>query len=350
MTRTSVFAPTLVFVATVLTQTALAPAAPPRTTPPTAPSLPLSFVADLPLPGNSSRFDYQWIDAAQRRLFIAHLGDSSLLVFDLDGQRVIGEVPHLPSIHGVVAAPAQHLVLATATAEKTLALIDDTTLQVKSRVSAGEYPNGLAFDPASERVFVSNNQGRGVAVVDVKTARALPGIDIGGGAGNTQWDAESGHILAAVHGSPSLVDIDPAKSQVAGRIALHDVTTCHGLLVASTLRLAFAACRGAAPVLAVVDLRARRQTMILPLPAGIDVLAFDQGLQRLYAASETGMVAVFAVAADRSVTEMGRGFLGPNAHSVAVDPATHRVYFPLENVGGHPVLRVMDARVATGSP
>ena len=344
MTRTPILAFALVLVVTALTRTAPAPAAPP-----TAPSLPLSFVADLPLPGNPSRFDYQWIDAAHRRLFIAHLGDSSLLVFDLDGQRVIHEVPHLPSIHGVVAAPAQHLVLATATAEKTLALIDDTTFQVKSRVSAGEYPNGLAFDPASEKVFVSNNQGRGVAVIDVKAARALPGIDIGGGAGNTQWDAESGHVLAAVHGSPSLVDIDPARSQVAGRIALHDVSTCHGLLVASTLRLAFAACRGAAPLLAVVDLRAQRQTMILPLPAGIDVLAFDPGLQRLYAASETGMVAVFAVAADRTVTEMGRGFLGPNAHTVAVDPSTHRVYFPLENVGGRPVLRVMDARVAMSS-
>jgi DNA-binding beta-propeller fold protein YncE len=301
------------------------------------------------LPGNPSRFDYQWVDAEHRRLFIAHLGDSSLLVFDLDGQRVVHEVRHLPSIHGVVAAPARHLVLATATAEKTLALIDDTTFQVKSRVPAGEYPNGLAFDPASEKVFVSNNQGRGVAVVDVKTARALPGIDLGGGAGNTQWDAESGHVLAAVHGSPSLVDIDPARSQVAGRIALHDVTTCHGLLVASTLRLAFAACRGSAPLLVVVDLRARRQTMILPLPAGIDVLAFDPGLHRLYAASETGMVAVFTVAADRTVTEIGRGFLGPNAHTVAVDPSTHRVYFPLENVGGRPVLRVMDARVARSS-
>ncbi|HEX8114400.1 MAG TPA: hypothetical protein VF516_42010 [Kofleriaceae bacterium] len=302
------------------------------------------------MPGKPSRFDYQWVDAAQRRLFIAHLGDSSLLVFDLDSQRVIQEVPHLPSIHGVVAAPAQHLVLATATADTTRALIDDRTFQVTARVPAGEYPNGLAFDPASGKVFVSNNTGRGVAVVDVAAARALPGIDIGGGAGNTQWDAASGHVLAAVHGSPSLVDIDPATSRIAGRIALHGVTTCHGLLVASTPGLAFAACRGAAPVLAVVDVRARRQTMTLPLPAGIDVLAFDPGLQRLYAASETGTVAVFAVAADRSVTEMGHGFLGPNAHSVAVDPATHRVYFPLENVGGHPVLRVMDARVATGSP
>jgi hypothetical protein len=323
--------------------------APSPAVPPTAPSLPLSFVADLPLPGNASRFDYQWVDAASRRLFIAHLGDSSLLVFDLDAQRVTHEVPRLPSIHGVVAAPAQHLVLATATAEKTLVLIDDSSLEVKSRVPAGEYPNGLAFDPVSGKVFVSNNKGRGVAVVDVHAAQALPGIDIGGGAGNTQWDAESGHIFAAVHGSSAVVDIDPAKSQVAGRIALHHVSTCHGLLVASTLRLAFAACRGDAPLLVVVDLRARRQTMVLPLPAGIDVLAFDPGLQRLYAASETGMVAVFAVAIDRSVTELGHGFLGPNAHTVAVDPTTHRVYFPLEDVGGRPVLRVMDARVATGS-
>jgi hypothetical protein len=88
----------------------------------------------------------------------------------------------------------------------------------------------------------------------------------------------------------------------------------------------------------------------LPLPSDVDVLAFDPGLQRLYAASEPGMVAVFAVAADRGVRELGRGFVGPNAHSVAVDPVTHRVYFPLADAGGRPVLRVMDARVAGGTP
>jgi DNA-binding beta-propeller fold protein YncE len=263
-------------------------------------------------------------------------------------------VPQLPNIHGVIAAPAQHLLLATATKEKTLALIDDTTFEVKSRVPAGEFPNGLAFDPASGKVFVSNNQsnnrGQSVAVVDVKTARPLPGIDIGGGAGITQWDAESGHVLAAVHDSPSLVDIDPTRSRVAGRIALHDVTTCHGLLVASTLRLAFALCRRGVRFMVVVDLRARRQTMILPLPVGIDDLAFDPGLQRLYGVSDIGFAVVFAVAADRSVTEMGRVSLTVGADSVAVDPATHRVYFALENVAGRPVLRVMDPRVATGPP
>jgi DNA-binding beta-propeller fold protein YncE len=316
---------------------------------PTAASpLPLTQVTDLPLPGHASRFDYQWLDPTSRRLYIAHLGDSSLVAFDLDGQRVIQEVTGLPSVHGVVAAPEQHQVFATATAEKTLALIDDRTFEVKARVPAGEYPNGLAYDPKSGRVFVSNNSGVGVGVVDVKTAHALPGIDVGGGAGNTQFDAESGHVLAAVHGKGALADIDPASMRVTSRIALSGISTCHGLLVASSLRLAFAACRGTAGArLVVVDLGAQRQLQALPLPSDIDVLAFDPGLKRLYAASETGTVAVFALAADRTVTELGRGFVGPNAHSVAVDPVTHRVYFPIANVSGRPVLRVMSP---TGVP
>jgi DNA-binding beta-propeller fold protein YncE len=335
---------TVAFAAT-LTAVSRAPAEPSEPATAASASLPLSLVADIPLPGAATRFDYQWVDAEHRRLYIAHLGDSSLVVFDLDGQRVVHEVPHLPSVHGVVVAAAQHLVFATATAEKTLALIDDQTFEVKTRVAAGEYPNGLAYDPVTNRVFVSNNAGRGVVVVDVKSARALGGIDIGGGAGNTQYDAESGHVIAAIHGVPALADIDPAVQKVVGRIPLHDVSSCHGLLVASKLRLALAACRGANPRLVVVDLGARRQTATLPLPGGIDVLAFDPGLQRLYTASENGTVAVFNVAVDRTVSELSRGFLAPNAHTVAVDPVSHRVYFPLENVGGRPVLRILDARV-----
>ena len=314
--------------------------------PPTGGSLPLTPVADVPLPGRASRFDYQTVDPVNDRLYLTHLGDSSLVVFDLAGQRVIQEVAGLPSVHGVVAAPEQHLLFATATAEKTLALIDDRTFQIQARVPAGEYPNGLAYDPTSGRVFVSNNSGLGVGVVDVKSAHALPGIDVGGGAGNTQYDADSGHVLAAVHGVAALAEIDPITSKVASRIALREVRTCHGLAIASGLRLAFVACRGDSPRLVVVDLRARRQTRTLPLPPDIDVLAFDPGLMRLYAAAETGTVVAFAVADDHAVTEMGRGFVGPHAHSVAVDPATHRVYFPLENVGGRPVLRIMGARVS----
>jgi hypothetical protein len=32
----------------------------------------------------------------------------------------------------------------------------------------------------------------------------------------------------------------------------------------------------------------------------------------------------------------------PHAHTVSVDPKTHLVYFPLENIDGRPLLRIME--------
>jgi DNA-binding beta-propeller fold protein YncE len=301
---------------------------------------PLVPVADLPLPGGASRFDYQWVDPRARRLYIAHLGAGSLVVFDLASQRVVGEVGGLPSVHGVVAVPERHLLLATVTGEKKLALIDDRSLHVEAKIPAGEYPNGLAYDPRSARVFVSNNAGAGIGVVELDGRRALPGIDVGGGAGNSQYDAGSGHVFATVHGDPVLVEIDPALPGVVQRHRLRGVKTCHGLLIASEPRLAFAACGGAAPRLVIFDLRGGRQMASLPLQPHVDVLAFDSGWHRLYAASSSGMVSVFS-AEGAAVKELGRLFVGPNAHTVAADPVSHQVYFPLEDLEGHATLRIM---------
>src|SRR5689334_14440879 len=57
--------------------------------------LPLERVADVPLPGASSRFDYQSMDDGRGRLYIAHLGANCLTVFDTQNQRVISEVADL---------------------------------------------------------------------------------------------------------------------------------------------------------------------------------------------------------------------------------------------------------------
>jgi len=70
---------------------------------------------------------------------------------------------------------------------------------------------------------------------------------------------------------------------------------------------------------------------------GPDVLALDPSLHRLYVASESGTLAVLD--AGTRVRRLTMGNAGPNAHSVSADPATHLVYLPLTDVGGHPVLR-----------
>src|SRR5882724_11730619 len=54
--------------------------------------LPLTRVADVPLPGDTSRFDYASYDAERHRLFIAHLGQSEVVVFDARTQRVVARI------------------------------------------------------------------------------------------------------------------------------------------------------------------------------------------------------------------------------------------------------------------
>jgi hypothetical protein len=45
--------------------------------------------------------------------------------------------------------------------------------------------------------------------------------------------------------------------------------------------------------------------------------------------------------ANRAVEFIGELHM-PHAHTVAVDQNTHLVYFPLEDVNGKPVLRIME--------
>ena len=146
-------------------------------------------------------------------------------------------------------------------------------------------------------------------------------------------------MTAAVGPPEELAAFDAATGEVTARIRLSGCGGAHGVYVDAPTRRAFVACEDNAR-LAVVDLAHDRQTGIESVGGDPDVLAFDPGISRLYVAAETGVVSVFDVAGG-AVHKLGEGRLAARAHTVAVDPRTHRVFFPLENVGGRAVLRVM---------
>ena len=299
-----------------------------------ASSLPLTRVADVPLPGGSSRFDYQSLDARRHVLYVAHLGASQLVAVDVRRRRVIHNVGGLSSVHGVIAAAGR--VYATATGTHQLVALRARDLHVLWRAPAGTFPDGLAYDPAVKRVFVADESGRADVVVDAVRGRTLRTIPLGGDAGNVQYDPVAKRILAAVAGREQLVAIDPRRLRVVARYALPGCSGAHGVHLDPPRRLAFVACEGNARLL-VVDLRRKRVSGSFTVGDTPDVLDFDPGLRRLYVAAESGVVAVFAEQG-RTLRELGQALLAPEAHSVAVDARTHLVYFPLE---GGPVLRVM---------
>jgi DNA-binding beta-propeller fold protein YncE len=302
-------------------------------------SLPLQQVADVPLPGSASRFDYQSVDPARRRLFIAHLGDGTVVVFDLANRRVIKEIRNVSQAHGVLVVPKLRRLYAAATGDRQLATIDERTFRTIGRAPAGTYPDGIAYDARDNLVFVSDESGSQETIFRALTGRRVGAVPLPGDAGNVQYDNASGRILVAVGSRNELAVIDPRRRKIVGHVALPGCQHAHGLHLDTAHRLAFVACDKNAALL-VLDLRTTRVLQTQMVGVDPDVLDFDPGLQRLYVASESGTVSAFAETS-RRLSKLGEAKLAEHAHTVAVDPKTHLVYFPLENIGGRPILRIM---------
>lgn len=297
-------------------------------------------VADVPLPGGSSRLDYQSLDQQAHRLYIAHLGASQVIVVDTTSQRVIATVPDVASVHGVLAVPELKRVYASATGANQVDVIDAETMKVIARTAGGAYPDGLAYDPDDGKIFVSDETGGTVTVIDAQTNQTIATIDAGGEVGNTQYDPSSRRVFSAVQSRNQLVEIDPATDRIVARYDLPGCKHPHGVAIDASSHLAFIACDQNAKLLA-FDLQSQRVTAQQTVGDEPDVLALDEGLHRLYVAAESGVLAVFEEEGT-GLRKLGQGFFAANAHTLAVDQQTHRVYLPLRDIGGRPVLRIME--------
>jgi DNA-binding beta-propeller fold protein YncE len=305
--------------------------------------LPLQTVARVPLSGPAVRFDYTSLDPSTERLWISHMNASQLLAFDVRRRRLVKTIP-APGVHGVIAVPQLGRVYASATDAQQVFTIDARTGAILARAPAGKYPDGLAYDPIERHVFISDESG-GIETVITAVGRRIATIPLGGEAGNVQYDAGSKRILVAVQTRNDLAVIDPRSNRIVRRVPLAGCAGDHSLYVDAPHRLAFVACTENATLLT-LDLRTMTVTGVFGVGASPDVLAFDSGLRRLYVSAESGQVAVFAETT-HSARRLGLSFLAPRAHTVAVDPRTHLVYFPLESgtTGtGSPELLVMRPR------
>lgn len=307
----------------------------------------LHQVADIPLPGRPVRFDYQSEDARSGRLYISHMNDAHIEVFDTRTRQVVTRVAETPGVTGVWVAPELKKLYASVTGDHRVAVLSTNNLRVLATPGPIGFPDGIAYVPGVKRVFVSDESGGGELVIDGVTDQVVARIPLGGEAGNTKYDALSGCVLVAVQTLGQIVTIDPASLQVVGRYRLDGAAHPHGMYADGPDRLLFVANEGNATV-EVVDLAALRVTDIVQVGDDPDVLAFDPGPRRLYVATESGGVWVYHVDDERLVAD---GTLGlSHAHTVSVDPATHLLYLPLQDLGGRPVLRLMvdSSAFATG--
>lgn len=308
----------------------------------TASRLPLITVADVPLSGHATRWDYASLDPQRHHLFLAHLGDGAVVVFDTAQRKVIATIPDVSHVHGVLYVPQLDRVYASATGTNEVVAIDPRTFKIVARTPGGDYPDGMAYAPDVHKLYVSDEHGGTDTVIDVTSNKRIATIPLGGEVGNTQYDPVSRHVFANVQTRGQLAEIDPATDRVVARINLPGAKGNHGLYIDAPARLAFIACEGSNKLL-VLNLASRKELTSFDVAKDPDVLAFDSKLGWLYVAGESGQVSLFKVQG-KTVSALATAWLGPNAHVVAVDPATHEAYFPLKPLTGRSWLLITAPR------
>jgi DNA-binding beta-propeller fold protein YncE len=284
------------------------------------------------------------LDTATDRLFLAHMDANQLIAVDVRTRAVAGTIDGVQRVSGVLASPELERVYAGATGHGEIIVIDARTLAVLARTSDVGYPVAVTYAPNPRRLFVADGQGSGVVVIDVFTNQILTRIPLGGSVAGAAYDPVSACVLIAV--GADLAVIDPETDSVAARIPLPGVIGAHAIVLDPARRLAFVSSQANARV-AVVDLTAGRLTSTVPVGRGPDALAVDPAWGRLYVGSETGTVSIYSElsGAGDAITLVHEGdVILPHAHTLTVDPRTHLLYLALEDVGGHPLLRITAPR------
>jgi DNA-binding beta-propeller fold protein YncE len=309
------------------------------------------------------RFDYQTIDPSTGRLFVAGMSIGKLMVFDVRANRLLAELPGFPKVTGVLAVPELHKIYASVPGDGVggllsvasgmagigsgrgqVVILDSRTLHEIARVPGGVFPNGIAYDPDDRKIFVTDEYGKGLTVIDGDADRTIARVDLPGLVGNVQYDAVTKQIYAAVKTTNELVAINPRTHEVTARYRLEGGRHPHGLAIVPGAGIGFVACDGNDRLL-VVALRAGRVLQNIPVAHEPDVLAIDPVLHRLYIAAEPGDLSVLDVTNAAAPVMIATFPVADNAHSVGVDPSSHRVFLPLRNVGGRAVLRIFQPAV-----
>jgi DNA-binding beta-propeller fold protein YncE len=301
----------------------------------------LKQIATIDLPGpKGQRFDYLTMDEEDHYLLSAHLGPGILYVIDVRTNTLVKAIPGVPGITGVEYVPGLRKVYTSDWGEEKIGVVDLRTMSVIKRLATAAKPNGSTYAALFHRVYVSDTLGKAVAIVDVEKDEIVKTLEFKSETGMPQYDAVSRKVYVNLRSTNQVAEIDPATETVLGIYPVEGCRYNHGMAIDSEHHRAFLLC-GGTKTLTVFALDTHKSIAHFPLPAGADVVKFDPGLGRIYAACSSGFLAVIqAVDADhyRKLEDFA---VQKMVHSLAVDTATHRVYAPEQQEHGERVSRMI---------
>jgi DNA-binding beta-propeller fold protein YncE len=309
----------------------------------------LNKVAAIDLPGpKGQRFDYLTMDDEDGYLFSAHLGPGILYVVDVHTNKLIKAIPGVPGITGLEYVPGLRKVYTSDWGEEKIGVVDLRTMNVIKRLPTAAKPNGSTYAAPYRKVYVSDTLGKAVAVVDVDKDEIVKTLRLDSETGMPQYDSVARKVYVNLRSTNQIAEIDPSTDAVLNRYPVQGCEFNHGMALDPEHHRAFLLC-GKSRTMTVFALDTHHAVAHLPLPPGADVVKFDPGLGRIYAACSSGLIAVYQEDDAQHFRKIEDFPVQKMVHSLAVDTSSHRVYAPEQEEDGRPVARMIVYEAVVGT-
>ena len=122
-------------------------------------SEPFKLEATIPMAEVQGRIDHLSIDVKGQRLFVAALGNNSLEIVDLKENKLIHAINGLAEPQGVAYIPASNRVFVANGKDGSVRAFDGATWKMVKSIPYGEDADNLRLDPGSGHIWVGYGGG-----------------------------------------------------------------------------------------------------------------------------------------------------------------------------------------------
>ncbi len=294
---------------------------------------PLKPAGAISLPGVSGRIDHLAIDADEKRLFAAALGNGTIEVIDLAAGAVAHTIRGLSEPQGLAYAPDVARLFAATGGDGKLRTYDARSWSVLGVADWGGDADNVRYDQKASRVYTGYGSG-GIGILDARTGRKLGDIPLGSHPESFQLESSGARIW--VNLPPNRIAVlDRDARRVLANWTIRDAAANYPMALDEANHRLFAGCRKP-PRIVIFDLNSGRQIGSFSIVGDTDDLFYDAARRRMYVCGGGGELQVFDQKDPDHYTKAQTIETATGARTGLFSPALKRFYVAVPRRGSHP--------------
>jgi len=273
--------------------------------------------------GGEGGWDYLTIDATARRLYVSR--STHIMVLDLDTDKVVGDLPNTPGVHGIAIASDLNRGFTSNGKSNTSTVFDLKSLKVIREVKTGANPDAIVYEPKTRRVITFNGRSHDATVFEAESGKVVGTIPLGGKPEFAAVDGK-GMVFVNIEDTNEVVEIDAAKSRVARRDSIKPCDEPSGMGLDPVHGKVFSGCHNR--IMTILDVQSGKVLSTVPIGANVDGNGFDPGTGLAFSSNGDGTLTVVRESSPGSFEVAETVQTQRGSRTMAIDNQTHNIYLP----------------------